>query len=116
MHLLPNRRPHVRNSLNHLISSVEIVLLVNVVADPQQDHRSRNHQRSREQSPVADELGLEGDLLGVQAVGNGGSGRLDPLVKTDVVRAASTRVGECADEPFVCQYTWPADVEDSTYQ
>lgn len=91
--------PWRKHILISLISALEIIINIDVIADLEEDDRSSNNERCRQENPVADELRLKRHTASVEVPCNGSSSGLNALVEPDIICRAATRVGESADEP-----------------
>jgi hypothetical protein len=90
------RRQHI---LDGLVDVLQIVDDLHMVLDLEPDDRRGDEQGAAQKTPVAGEFGHEFGLLRIPGPHNGGAGRLDALVETDVVGRTTTRVAERAHEP-----------------
>lgn len=85
--------------LDSLISTSKIVLHVNVILDLEEHNRGSDEKRDAQKDPVADELLLIRQLVGIKTPHNRGACRLNSLVKADIVGRAATGVGESTHVP-----------------
>jgi hypothetical protein len=94
--LTMSSRQHIRE---RLISALEILLNGDMVLNLEPDYGGSAEEGEEEEAPVGGEFGHEGDPAAVERPHDGGAGRLDALVETDVVGGAATGVGESTHVP-----------------
>jgi hypothetical protein len=90
------RRQHVGQGL---VSADQIFLDGHVVLDLEEDDRGGDYEREAKQGEGAGVFGKVGDSFAVERPDDGGTGRLNAFVETDVVGRAATGVGERTHEP-----------------